>query len=433
MSAASRRVSQIVRRAQWRVAVFSLACLGLLLAVTSLVALREYELRATELAARSLALAGEPAMRFNDPTAMRELIEQLAGPAQLAEVVVTDAGGRLWLHFEQPIGDTADRWARGMERTLVATPASVQVGNDGARLGRIALRSDGGTLMRFAIWTALSFAVCAGATAFVVAWHSRRLAAAIVRPIRALARLTRQVRESRSFERRAGHAAVVEVDALADDFNALLTELQSQQLLIEERHADLQRVNASLWNLSHHDPLTSLPNRAYLHQHLDEVLQVSRELKQRAGLVFIDADRFKQINDLHGHAAGDALLVELAARLRLSVRGSDFIARLGGDEFVVVLKPMRRALDVSALTDRIRQEMNRIVDLAPEVRLPQISISMGVAVFPDHATTLDGLIRAADEAMYRAKSGAHGSGVTFLPFDDSAPAPLPTTPDASRS
>ncbi|HEY4065375.1 MAG TPA: diguanylate cyclase [Burkholderiaceae bacterium] len=431
-NAPTTRVAHIVRRAQWRVAMFSIACVSLLLALTGLIALREYELRAMELTARSIALAGEPAIRFNDRAAMRELIEQLAMPAQLAEDDVTDAHGQAWLRFEQPVGDASDRWARRIEHWLVGTPASASIGPERSSLGRIALRSDGDTLMRYVLRAVLALLLCVAAAALVVWWHSRRLAAAIVAPIDALALLTHQVRESRSFERRAGRAAVAEVDALADDFNALLSELQSQQMLIEQRHADLQRVNASLWTLSHHDALTSLPNRTYLRMHLAKAMEQEREPGHRIGLVFIDADRFKQINDRHGHAAGDALLIELAERLRRSIRESDFIARLGGDEFVVVLEPMRHALDVSSLTDRIQAEMNRLVVLKPGVQLPHISVSMGVAVFPDHADTLDGLIRAADDAMYRAKSTARGSVVNFLPIKDTTlPATTPPPSDDS--
>ena len=429
MQAPKIRVASIVRQAQWRVAAFSLACVSLLLAMTSLLALREYELRTMELAARSLALAGEPAIRFNDRPAMLELIEQLAGPAQLAEVVVSDPRNQVWLRFERPVGDPADRWARRLERWLVGAPASAQIGGEPKALGRIALHSDGGTLMRYALWAAVSLALCVGASALVVIWHSRRLAAAIVTPISALARLTRQVRESRTFERRAAHTAVAEVDALADDFNALLSELHAQQVLIEDRHADLQRVNASLWTLSHHDTLTSLPNRAFLRKHLAEVMETARGRQARVGLVFIDADRFKSTNDEHGHAAGDALLVELAARLRQSVRESDFIARLGGDEFVVVLSPMRSAAEITGLVTRIQAGMGKPVELASNARLASISVSMGVSVFPDHADTLDGLIRAADDAMYRAKSTARGSVVTFRPLDDLPASAYPTPSD----
>ena len=426
---AATRVSSIVRRAQWRVAAFALACVTLLLAITGVVALREYELRTMQLAARSLALAGEPAMRFNDRAAMRELIEQLADQAQLAEAVVLDARHQPWLRFERhDPDDAAQRWAQRVERWVVGTPASAVIGTEAKPLGRIALRSDGSTLMRYALWAALSLALCVAASAIVVAWQSRRLADAIVAPISALAGLTHQVRESRSFERRATHTAVAEVDALADDFNAMLSELQAQQALIDERHADLQRVNESLWTLSHHDALTQLPNRTYLRRRLADVIENARERQTRVGLVFIDCDHFKATNDRHGHAAGDVLLVELAARLRDAVRDSDFVARLGGDEFVVVLTPMRGAVDVTSLIERIRERMARPVTLTADARLAAISVSMGVAAFPDHADSIDALIRAADAAMYRAKSTARGSVATYEPLTDS---PFGSLPEAS--
>jgi len=99
--------------------------------------------------------------------------------------------------------------------------------------------------------------------------------------------------------------------------------------------------------------------------------------------------------------------------LRASIRGSDFVARLGGDEFIVVLEPLDDARQVIHLTDRIRIALDQPVQL-PGARMDSISVTMGVAIFPDHADGAEGLIRAADKAMYRAKSEAPGSVATFV-------------------
>jgi diguanylate cyclase len=408
------RVSTLLHRAQWRVAAFSLICASLLLTVAGLYALREYEARSMELVARALAIAGEPALRFNDRPAMRELIDNLAAAAQLAEVDIVDRLDHRWLSYQRPEGGTMDRCARGLARWLMRGPTSAQVGDAATPLGHIALRSDGQSLLRFIGWSALSFLMCALATLLVARSYSHRLASLIVNPIDALATLTREVRESRSFDRRAEHAAVREIDALADDFNTLLIEMQVKQALIEAHHADLERSNETLRRLSRYDSLTQLPNRAYLSEHLDEVLHDARAHGHQAGLVFIDTDRFKQVNDRFGHAAGDAVLIELSKRLRSSTRDSDFVARLGGDEFIIVISPLRDAQEIARLTDRIQRSLDRPVQL-PGSDAHAVSVTMGVAVFPDHADTTANLIKAADEAMYRAKAIGPGSVRTFQP------------------
>ncbi|CAN5750386.1 diguanylate cyclase TpbB [soil metagenome] len=412
-------IAALMRRAQWRVAIFALVCASVSMAMAGLYALRDHDSRSMQLVAGSLAIAGEPALRFNDRQAMRELIEQVAITARLSEVDVTGKTGQPWLRYERPVANEADRLARRLERSWASDATSVPVGDRQEPLGRIALRSDGHTLMLYLWGAALSLVACVLATAGLVLAYSRRLAAAIVGPIGALASLTRQVRESRSFERRAERVPVREIDALADDFNSLLSELQVQQRVIEAHHAELRRANDSLRQESRHDSLTDLPNRAYLGEHLAEVILRCRGENQKAGLVFIDTDRFKEINDTLGHAAGDVLLVELSKRLRSSIRDADFVARLGGDEFVIVVSPLRDALEITHLIERIGRALDARVAL-PGGHSRVISVTMGVAVFPDHADTVEGLISAADEAMYEAKSVERGSVATFRPSEQAA-------------
>jgi diguanylate cyclase len=409
-------VAALVRGAQWRMAFFCFASVGLSMCAVGLHALRDYETRSMELVARSLAFAGEPALRFNDRQAMRELIEQVANAAQIAEVTVASRNDPHWLRFERPIVGAADRMARFVEGRLIPDAATTTIG-EGAELGRLSLHSNGRTLMLFLQW---AFAALLGSALLMVAMivgYSRRLASSIAAPIDGLARLTRQVRESRSFTRRAGRVGVREIDALAGDFNAMLSELELQQSTIDAHHTDLRRANETLKKLSQTDALTELPNRAYLAEHLDEVIERCRLDDRQAGLIFIDTDRFKEVNDRFGHSAGDVLLVELSKRLRDSIRDTDFVARIGGDEFVIVINPLSHSNEISSLTDRIRINLDRRVAL-PGGELHCISVTMGVAIFPDHADHAAGLVKAADEAMYRAKTVGRGSIGTFRPVGD---------------
>jgi diguanylate cyclase (GGDEF)-like protein len=396
-------VADLVRRGQWRIATFTLACVGLLLATAGLYASRVYEDRAMMLVAQSLAVAGEPALRFDDRMAMRALLAQMADRAQLAEVTITDRRGQEWLHFERPVGSVGGQAARQLARLVLPVAATTALGDGGDTLGHLAVRSNGRTLLQYAGWSLASLVICMAVLAVVVHRYSRRVGRALVQPIDALASLTREIREHRAFDRRASGSSLREINALAEDFNAFLAELQAHQETIRLSHAGLERANESLRVASLHDPLTQLPNRAYLFEHLRNVVAESAVTKRRIGLAFIDTDRFKEINDTYGHATGDRVLTELAERLRAAIRQSDFIARVGGDEFVVVLD----APDADAvhLTDRINRALEIPLRL-PNGQLHLIGVSIGVAVYPDHADSVMTLIQAADDAMYRVKNAA---------------------------
>ena len=154
-------------------------------------------------------------------------------------------------------------------------------------------------------------------------------------------------------------------------------------------------------HLAHHDPLTGLPNRILLRDRLGMALAQARRHELLVCLLLVDLDRFKEINDQHGHDAGDAVLVEAGRRIAQCVREEDTVARLGGDEFVVVLGGLR-SRDHCAT---IARKLIAVLAAPIEHRGRQLSIgaSVGIAVFPDDAPDADALMRCADAAMYRIK------------------------------
>jgi diguanylate cyclase (GGDEF)-like protein len=151
-----------------------------------------------------------------------------------------------------------------------------------------------------------------------------------------------------------------------------------------------------------HDPLTGLPNRTLLRDRLEHALARSERESCTTGVLFIDLDNFKQINDAYGHGTGDAVLVALAERLQTIVRAVDTVARLGGDEFVVVCESVDRELAV-ALGHRLHDTIRR--PLAADGLQHSLSASIGIAL---GQTDPDALLAGADAAVYRAK--AHGGG-----------------------
>ena len=180
------------------------------------------------------------------------------------------------------------------------------------------------------------------------------------------------------------------------------------ELELRERVHELERevcrrkqAEAGIMRLATRDALTSLPNRAALMDRLHQGIRAARREGTQLGVLFLDLDRFKWINDTLGHDVGDAMLQEMAQRLNATVRDSDTVARLGGDEFAVVLPALRRAEDAEVIAAKIITAV--LQPLTLRGRTLHVGGSIGVAVFPQQGHNEDSLLRHADLAMYHAK------------------------------
>lgn len=166
---------------------------------------------------------------------------------------------------------------------------------------------------------------------------------------------------------------------------------------ITHRKEDEERV----WRQANYDALTGLPNRALFLDRLNLAVRQSRREGKKFALMFLDLDGFKKVNDTLGHAAGDVLLQQTAARLTECMRASDTVSRLAGDEFTCILWGIRSREDVSIVAAKILDRLAEPFDL--DGRVAEVRGSIGIAVFPDHAGDGGGLLQLADEAMYSVK------------------------------
>jgi len=162
-----------------------------------------------------------------------------------------------------------------------------------------------------------------------------------------------------------------------------------------------RQLAARVQEQANHDPLTQLPNRRFFEQWLGYSLAQARRDGAPLALLFLDLDGFKAVNDRHGHKAGDELLVEIARRLRQTVRESDILARLGGDEFALLAPNAKDGRELAHVAQRLLQVLDDPGQ--PALSDQPISASIGVALFPEDATDVQGLFAAADAAMYAAK------------------------------
>ncbi len=166
--------------------------------------------------------------------------------------------------------------------------------------------------------------------------------------------------------------------------------------LTDRRKAEQDAVKAAL-----HDRLTGLPNRVLLFEYSAHVFDQAARQQHEGGVLFIDLDRFKPINDLHGHLVGDAVLREVARRISSQIRKSDLAFRIGGDEFLVLLPQLANSAEAAQIAQRLLQSLAEPI-LVEGIEL-QLSGSIGISVFPRDGMDVQSLVNAADSAMYHAK------------------------------
>lgn len=194
-----------------------------------------------------------------------------------------------------------------------------------------------------------------------------------------------------------------EIGQLARSFNDMQVEIQAH---LAELHDSRTQLN----HLARHDPLTGLPNRLLFFDRLEHAVAAARRTGRELAVFFIDLDRFKEINDTLGHAAGDEVLKAVSHRLRGLVREADTVARLGGDEFIILFDTLDDLQSLKALAEKIIQGLCLPMDVAGHQL--EVCASVGASIFPRDASNASELVHKADVAMYLAKT--HGENTAHF-------------------
>ncbi|MFC7459488.1 diguanylate cyclase domain-containing protein [Hydrogenophaga defluvii] len=380
-----------LRRAHLTLIVVSVVLAGGLLTALAWGALRTHAMHNLQLLSRTVGYTVEAALVFNDKEAATEALNTVLRDESVAEVRLFDASGQPFAHWRAQAGGL---WSEAAQ-ALWPTPIEMTLERDGKVLGRLFLRGDGSELLRFLLTVVAVVLGCLAATAWLALRLGQRMMGHIVGPLQAMVEVAHAVRHDRAMHRRVPAAGVAELQAFGNDFNALLDELAL-------REAALEQENAHLAHRAEHDALTKLPNRAAFDHALEAAVAQAHVTQGQLAVLFVDCDRFKQINDTRGHAAGDAVLREVAQRLRAQVRDNDTVARLGGDEFAVLIAPVRDFARVHGIVTALEHAMLLPI-AAPEGPPLQMALSIGVALYPEHGTNASALLHKADNEMYRVK------------------------------
>ncbi|OAI10108.1 diguanylate cyclase [Methylomonas lenta] len=170
---------------------------------------------------------------------------------------------------------------------------------------------------------------------------------------------------------------------------------------------------ALIWKQANFDPLTGLPNRSMFHERLQLAIKQTHRDHKSLALLFLDLDRFKDVNDTLGHEVGDQLLIEVANRLKSCVREVDTVARLGGDEFTIILGELEDLSSIDRVADALLQCLSEPYEIQNET--VYISVSIGITLCPNDAEELGALVKNADQAMYAAKEAGRNHFCYFTP------------------
>lgn len=394
------RLSSVLGRGHLSVALVAISLVSVSLTLLGVLALRVYADHNLHLIARSISYTVEAAVVFRDRSAASEALDLIATTEEVADAQVFTADGQLLAHWQRPETGLLSGVEMGLANALLDQPLSLPILHQGRPVGSIVLSAHGGSLLRFLLSGLAGVLLCSVASALSALYLARRMLSGITGPLRSLAEVAHAARSLRAFDRRVPPAQIVELDNLGNDFNALLDELESWQ-------THLRSENETLAHQASHDSLTGLPNRAYFEGRLIRALRNAAKQGERAAVLFLDSDRFKSINDNFGHAAGDAVLVTVANRVRAQLREDDLVARLGGDEFAVLLAPLHEVEDARRIAEKINASMDVPIQL-PGSHSILSSLSIGIAVYPDDGTTPSALLDAADAAMYQTKRLARG-------------------------
>ncbi len=391
----------VLRRAHLGVALVSVTIGGLALTLVGVLTISAYANNNLSLIARSMAYTAEAAVVFNNAASAAEALASIGAMEGVAKAVAIAGNGQV-LATWQPVGQPFPRLSLQLARLLLDQPATALILHNGEQAGEIRIWGSGSELLWFVLAGIGGVVACQSLIVASALYLSRRMLDSIVGPLRSLVAVAHAVRRERAFGRRVPSAKIAELDELGNDFNALLDELESWQDRI-------QRENAMLAYRASHDGLTGLPNRTFFERRLRRAIADATVDESRVAVLYIDVDRFKDVNDSFGHNAGDAVLAGVAGRIKARMRESDLVARIGGDEFAVLIAPAHDESDLRRIADAIQADMQAPIQL-PEHSEIIPSVSIGIGIFPDNARHAEALLHSADLEMYLAKRRRRAAG-----------------------
>lgn len=384
------------------VSVLSLCVLGLLFISTH--SFKHYNELTLNLIAQSLSDQLQAPLVFDNKIEAQEIISTYMQRYELAKIQLLDKNNKLLYELEQAKPSSTFPFIRNLQHKLISEKAGqFDVTHNGVTIAKLAIQSNSHPVISFINMLLIIFIICI-IFALIIVWISTNfIDRKLHQSLHVLTEFTDDVATRKAFHVRVPKSHISEFNNISNSFNLLLNEIQRWE-------NQLQETNSNLEHRVLHDPLTQLPNRTYFQQKLNQLVH-DANIKNNFALLFLDNDNFKEINDTFGHQIGDAVLQEMATRLRQALRHNDFVARLGGDEFAILLTNIHQPEQAITVASHLLKasESPLIINDKPPVHF---SFSIGIALSL-HADHPDQLIHHADLAMYQAKNQKHKKWFLF--------------------
>jgi len=340
------------------------------------------------------------ALVFNDQRAATDLLQTLKVKAIIEYAKVDDADGNLFAYF----GDStfaSRKEQSGDEFFKIETQLFVEKN----KVGYLTLVANNKELTEaIQLYYLIVFSVILISFVFstlLSIWIQRRFATPLIN----LANVAKKIASTGDYALQVQDRSSGELGQLIEVFNSMVRKADTREQALEaqvlERTGELEALNRQLAQQAHYDSLTNLPNRSLYEDRLKQSIAYAAREGTKVALMFIDLDKFKDVNDTWGHAAGDALLCQVSRRLEQQCRQMDSVARIGGDEFTMLFMLNDEDDDVDDISRRIIDLFQLPFDIFDQPLV--VTMSVGVAVYPTHGYDFDVLKAKADKAMYQAK------------------------------
>ena|GEM_PF-2632430 len=384
----------------------ALLIMGILMAMYDLRDYRDNSIKDLNMQAELIGRAAVPALQFADPKLAHSNLALLQVRPKIYAAALYDETGKLFASYGEQ--ETAPFPA------TITPVSSMHIGEDNIsiykpivqnneQVGTIFLQAE--FMLKQRLLSYLGILLGVSSFALLVSlmfsyWLQRKIA----RPILAISALAREVVERRDYSLRAVKTTDDEIGYMVDAFNSMLTEIERQTQIQKEALKESELERERTLYISQHDLLTGLPNRDMFNKELEEAISNAKLTDSTVHVLFIDVDRFKEINDTLGHYVGDVLLAAVAKRLRSHIRKTDFVARLSGDEFGIIC---RNQLRIDELASTLVYELSRPFNL--DDHEVSTSVSIGITSYPEDSTQSTQLLMNADMAMYSAKNSGRAA------------------------
>ncbi|WP_151835448.1 diguanylate cyclase domain-containing protein [Acinetobacter junii] len=382
----------LFRKSQFTIFAITFVICSCTFATISMFTMETYAKQNLQLLSQTVIERIQPAVVFKDKGAIDQILKDYTTEHAIRSIHVYDPQQQLLAESTKKIASTSFL-QKMLDEWFLHDPIKLMIFHHQKKVGELVLYGSSENIVHFLKTIIIGLAISMFFIVIALLWSVNLTYRQIMQAIKPLTHIAQLVSDQKAYNLRFPNNHIKEFQNLNHVFNELLEEIQIW-------NTNLQKENRQLSFKAHHDQLTTLPNRHFFYEELLNIFE-NANYRENSALIFIDNNKFKVINDRYGHLAGDAVLREMALRLKQSVRQEDFIARLGGDEFAIILHSIHHADHLEAIAEGLLASCKEPLDFNGEII--HFGFSLGIA-FSQYAENPEDLVMQADQAMYKAKN-----------------------------